>query len=119
MTKFVLPLKLGSLANARLHWAARAKIAANQRMSAGIAVATSKDWRAPSGRIVISLTRVGRRMLDDDNLQAAFKHVRDGVADALGIDDGDKRLTWVYSQRTGKEYAVEIEIGAEHGRKEG
>ena len=38
------------------------------------------------------------------------KAVRDGIADALGIDDGDDSLTWEYSQAVGKEYAVEVEI---------
>ena len=33
-----------------------------------------------------------------------------GVADWLQIDDGDKRLTWVYGQRKGKEYAAEIRL---------
>lgn len=36
--------------------------------------------------------------LDSDNLPGAFKHVRDGMADALGIDDGDARLAWSYAQ---------------------
>jgi hypothetical protein len=38
-----------------------------------------------------------------------------GVADWLGIDDGDKRLTWRYAQRRGKpkEYAAEVKIESE------
>ena len=58
------------------------------------------------------LTRIGPRRLDSDNLAAALKHVRDGVADALGMDDGDPRLVWLYGQRRGKpgEYAVLVEI---------
>jgi hypothetical protein len=35
----------------------------------------------------VILTRVCSGKLDDDNLVGAFKPVRDGVADALGIDD--------------------------------
>jgi hypothetical protein len=50
--------------------------------------------------------------LDGDNLQSAFKATRDGVADWLGVDDGDPRLDWQYRQRKGaaKVYAVEIEV---------
>ena len=36
---------------------------------------------------VVTLTRISARGLDDDNLQGAFKAVRDSVADALGVDD--------------------------------
>lgn len=43
-----------------------------------------------------------RWMADSDNLSTLFKPVRDGVADALGIDDKDKtiggRVAWAYSQ---------------------
>jgi hypothetical protein len=39
--------------------------------------------------------------MDGDNSIGSLKAVRDGVADALGIDDGDPRLTWEYRQETG------------------
>jgi hypothetical protein len=39
--------------------------------------------------------------MDSDNSIGSLKSVRDGVADALGIDDGDPRLTWEYRQETG------------------
>jgi hypothetical protein len=50
--------------------------------------------------------------LDGDNLQSGFKAVRDGVADWLGVDDGNGLVDWQYVQRSGKagEYAVEIEV---------
>jgi hypothetical protein len=55
---------------------------------------------------------VAPRALDGDNLQSAFKAVRDGVADWLGVDDGHKNLDWQYYQRKDgpKVYAVEIEV---------
>jgi hypothetical protein len=50
----------------------------------------------------ILLVRVAPRRLDSDNNVAAFKHVRDGVTDALGLkDDDDPRLTWAYDQEKG------------------
>jgi hypothetical protein len=48
--------------------------------------------------------------MDSDNLAIAAKSLRDGVADKLGIDDGDPRITWAYAQEKSKGYAVRIEI---------
>ena len=61
---------------------------------------------------VITITRVAPRALDSDNLAISAKSVRDGIADWLGVDDGDKRLTWRYEQRRGrpKEYAAEVAV---------
>jgi hypothetical protein len=36
--------------------------------------------------------------LDDDNIRAAFKAVRDAIAEFLGVDDGEDRLHWIYQQ---------------------
>ena len=64
----------------------------------------------PLGPWVVTLTRYGVRYLDDDNLAAAFKRIRDGVADALGVDDGDRRrIRWEYVQRIGP-WSVSVEI---------
>ncbi|MEK7178592.1 MAG: hypothetical protein AAB721_02980 [Patescibacteria group bacterium] len=49
-------------------------------------------------RLVITLTRRGPGMLDDDNLAAGFKPVRDGIADALGVNDSNPMLRWFYAQ---------------------
>lgn len=64
--------------------------------------------------LTVTLTRIAPRELDDDNLRGATKSCRDGIADALHIDDRDKRVTWCYAQRRGrvKEYGVEITIEA-------
>ncbi len=60
----------------------------------------------------VTITRVAPRALDDDNNQGALKSVRDGIADALGVDDRTSLVEWVYRQRRGKprEYGVEIQI---------
>ena len=60
--------------------------------------------------IAVSMTRIAPRALDDDNLQTAFKSVRDGVADALGIDDRDPRVAWRYAQEKGKPPHMRIGI---------
>ena len=64
----------------------------------------------PSLPATITLTRIGKRKLDDDNLAAAFKYVRDQIAAAYGVDDGSELYAWRYQQRTGKVYGVEIEV---------
>ncbi len=60
--------------------------------------------------IVVTLTRIGKRRLDDDNLAASFKYVRDQIAHMIGTDDGSPLYTWVYKQQIGKVYGVEVEI---------
>lgn len=51
--------------------------------------------------------------MDGDNLQAACKGLRDGIADRLGVDDGDPRVTWHYAQEVPADYGVTISIEAE------
>lgn len=80
--------------------------------------ATVRDTLRSMGRVlpmfpvVVTLTRISRKTLDDDNLQSAFKAVRDGVADAMNRDDGDvAAYEWRYAQEVGASgYAVRILI---------
>lgn len=62
------------------------------------------------GSFKVTLTRIGKRMIDDDNCAGAFKAIRDGIAEALGINDGSNRLTWIYRQEKSKQYSVRVEI---------
>lgn len=64
---------------------------------------------------VATITRVGKRKLDSDNLARSAKAVRDAIASNFGIDDGDEgekdsRWDWRYKQEIGKAYAVKIEL---------
>lgn len=72
-------------------------------------LAVAANGPVPALPVVVTLVRVGPRALDDDNLAFAFKAVRDGVADALGVKDHDPRVSWAYAQEKG-EYAVRIEV---------
>jgi hypothetical protein len=103
----MIPLRTISAPNAREHWAKKAKRVKAERQAAYLMA--PRGVQAPCE---IKITRIAPRMMDGDNLQGAMKGVRDGIADRIGIDDGDNRLTWVYGQRKGKtkEYAVFIEI---------
>jgi len=108
-----LPLRTRSLANMREHWAKRAKRSRNERALARLVLSRSQT---PNPPLVVTLTRVAPRKLDTDNLAGALKSVRDGVADWIGIDDGDSRVEWVCSQKPGgvRIYAVEVEVRARH-----
>ena len=110
-----IPLKTWSEANTRVHWGTRACRAGKQRgtarlyVAAEMASATADTPTLNGARIVITLTRIAPRKLDSDNLCGALKAVRDGIADALGINDGSERVEWKYSQEPGR-HAVRIEI---------
>lgn len=59
---------------------------------------------------LVVLTRLSPRELDTDNVIGGLKAVRDGVADALGIDDRDPRVEWIYAQEKTWRRGVRIEI---------
>jgi hypothetical protein len=107
-----VPIRIVSEANRRDHWRTSARRHHHQRVEAFTALRVAHGPNDDAGPHMITLVRIAPRALDDDNLAAGFKAARDGVADWLKIDDGDKRLTWRYEQRKGKpgEYAAEIVI---------
>lgn len=114
--RIVIPIRIESEMNRREHWAARKKRFDAQRHATWWAWRQETDRPArdasPTPPVEVTLTRIGPRTLDGDNLQGGFKAVRDEVARILGIDDGDPRITWRYGQEKGKpkEYAARIEI---------
>ncbi len=112
MIRVIVPIRILSEANGREHWRAKAKRTGRHR---GWAHTSLIGQPKPAPPLVITLTRIAPRTLDDDNLASGFKAARDGVADWLGIDDGDKRLTWCYEQRRGErnEYCAEVRIESE------
>jgi hypothetical protein len=77
--------------NARTHWAAKAKAAKAARLE-GWAMAHQAGWdreRWPEGRLHLWLDFYppDHRRRDDDGLLTCAKPWRDGIADAIGIDD--------------------------------
>ena len=105
----VVPLRLVSIANARMHWAAKAKLVKAQRQ----AVAASLLGETPPALpVVVTICRVAPRLLDMDNAVASMKATIDQTASFLGVDDRDPRVTWRWAQRRGepKQYRVEITI---------
>lgn len=79
----------------------------NQSKSASM---PSAKLRIPSPPLIVTLTRLGIRALDSDNLAGSFKAVRDQVAKEIGVDDGSGLVTWNYKQEKSKTYRVRIEI---------
>ena len=68
-------------------------------------------------QLVVVLTRIAPRALDQGNLEASFKAVQDGVADWLAGEygkgqDRQEGLCWQYTQQRGKpgEHAVVVTI---------
>lgn len=116
MVEFEVPVKIVSEANQRCHWAVRRKRFAGQADAVQLAFAAHcrpNVRRALYGSpCAITLTRIGPRRLDSDNAIGGFKSVRDTIARLLGIDDGDERLTWTYTQEKGKpkEYGIRVRI---------
>jgi crossover junction endodeoxyribonuclease RusA len=110
-------MRLPVAPNIRECWQARAARARKQRETACLRVAnaiyaaTGGSGKIPAGPLVVRLCREGPRRVDDDNLAGAFKAVRDGVADALGVDDGDTNaVRWEYRQDKARACAVSVEI---------
>ncbi|WP_341519847.1 hypothetical protein AABC73_14950 [Pseudomonas sp. G.S.17] len=68
--------------------------------------------KAPTGELILSLEFMPPdfRRRDDDNLVAAFKSGRDGVAEALGIDDSRFATLIKLSKETIKGGAVRVRI---------
>lgn len=130
-----VPIRLESEANgSHGHWSVKAKRAKAIRQAVTCAfidsgvqvqavVITPKKlggkvrrcarWKSPPAfPLVVFLARIAPRQLDDDNLARSAKAVRDQVAELLGVDDRDPRVTWRYDQWRGNpnEYAVDIGI---------
>lgn len=117
MIAFTIPVRTVSEANSHQHWRERQRRAKAQRKHAELVSLRAKhhlgvhkpEFDPPC---TVTMTRISPRELDDDNLAGALKHVRDGIADALGINDRDPRVTWATKQRRGpaKTYLVEVTI---------
>lgn len=117
--KFNIPLRLPSLSNLRRWWQVlrfkkQQKVAVYRYMMDAMRTQSIPDFP-----LTVTITRIGPRLLDDDNLAAACKYTRDQIAALVGVDDGSPLLTWVYAQVSGGpgKYSVDVEIvGGQHDR---
>jgi hypothetical protein len=96
-------LKIVSEMNTRQHWAPRARRFKQQAAAVRQALSAANFITPPPfDHCNITLTRIGRRLLDSDNLASGFKAIRDALAEWLGVDDGSDRLRWEYQQERGQ-----------------
>lgn len=113
MLTVLVPIRIESEANRREHYY---KVHDRKRAHAHAVGWVMKQHKPPAiaedGQLVVVMTRIGARDMDSDNLAGGCKQSRDTLAKWLGLDDGDKRISWLYQQRRGKpkEYALEITL---------
>lgn len=80
--------------NARTHWRKAAPIKARYRDACYILAKQARiviDWEGDI-HMWIDFVPPDRRHRDDDNMIASIKSLRDGVADALGVNDRRFRI---------------------------
>lgn len=111
-----LPSPLVNALNAREHWAIDAKRARKQRDAVCAAVYTALARRrfavGPAVPKRVRFDAFVARPFDGDGLQAALKHVRDGLIDASVIDDDGPASGHVfeYAQSRAAEWARGVRI---------
>ena len=102
--------------NSRIHWSRRSKAAKAYRrachvltLEAGI---RGVDWEGDI-HLWIDFYPPDRRHRDDDNIIAAFKAGRDGMADAMGLDDKQFRIHPYVKDEIGGMVKIRITPGPE------
>lgn len=73
---------------------------------------------ARHGALVVRMIRIAPRSLDDDNLAAAFKRLRDAIAISTGVNDASPTVLYVPDAEKGEEHAVRVEVYAQLGELE-
>lgn len=109
------PIRIYSEQNERCHWATKARRVKGQRnaVAAILAQEHARRWidaNRGESRLRVTLTRLGRRRMDNDGVVAGFKATRDEIARTFCIDDGRDVWDWRYDQRVGKVFGMTIEI---------
>lgn len=105
--------------NARVHWRAKAPVTAKARADGADATYEAlngglREARAAlrgDGPIALTITFYppDRRHRDDDGMIGAFKAARDGIADALSVNDRRFRPTYVFAEPC-KPGRVEVQL---------
>ena len=100
-----IPIKVQTEGNANEHWRLRHARAVTQRL---VTRAVLGGRKLPPLPVRVTFTRIGKRLMDTDNLVGSFKHVRDEVAALYGVGDGpNDPIEWAEPKQViGKDYAV-------------
>ncbi len=103
-----IPLKTAG-SNAREMWQQRTSRVKKERKATAWMLATATKPAVPCS---VLLTRVAPSAgLDDDNVRAALKGVRDQIAEWLGVNDRDNlQVRYRYAQKRGP-WQVLVEFG--------
>lgn len=110
----VIPIKTYSEMNRRDHYMARA--ARFKRQKTAVSWMLNPLVSQISLPCTVTITRISKRFLDEDNLYSSLKAVVDQVCDCLipglkpGRADGSDQITLIYKQEKGKDYAVRLQI---------
>lgn len=109
-----LQVRTVSEANSR-GWHGKMKRAAEQRWLTWLHLSRLELPRLPAAVRLVRLRPPRGRPLDSDNLASALKAIRDGVADAYGVDDASPLYRWSVEQQPvppgrGLYYAVRVVI---------
>lgn len=98
--------------NARVHWAALAKAKKRARTDAYYLAleAGYLEQDAESVKVKYTFFPPDRRERDLDNLVASIKAAQDGIADAIGIDDGKWITTYEIAGPVEKHGMIKVEI---------
>jgi hypothetical protein len=117
-----VPTRLVNPTNVREHWSVRAKRAKVQRKACALTCTYRMVDALRSGNLGmlghpenlkrITFTAHVTRKFDDDGLQSALKHIRDGLQDAglIHSDGPDSGHVFTYAQRVAKPTGVEIRV---------
>lgn len=105
--------------NARLHWAAKAAKTKKARAdahtatlaAAGMSLSAIRRSLGLESNIPLKVTFYppDRRLRDDDSMVSSFKAARDGLADALGVNDRRFRAHYFFEDPC-KPGRIEVEI---------
>ena len=109
-----LPWPLRELSpNWRGHWAKKAKAVKAYRKACFVLAKEAGLLFDGPGEVHLWITfnKPSRRATDDDNLVASFKAGRDGIADAMGIDDSRFVMHPFVSDRIAGTVVVRLSAG--------
>jgi hypothetical protein len=124
---FEIDIKTVSEANSTQHWSTKHKRHKQQQFFVRAAYMQYMSYvKVPCN---VTLTRLAPHDLDSDNLQMAFKWIRDEISELIlpehckefvdakgnirklkGRADSDERITWDYKQTKRKKYGIIVEI---------
>lgn len=109
-----IPIRLNSETNQKdCHWSQRSKRrdAIRETVILFLNQKISERRRAGLKLTSLKMARFGKGELDSDNLQSAFKSVRDVICAAFGQDDSHRSgIQFAYAQTSGSDYSIMIEL---------